>query len=428
MNRKVVVIGGAALALAAAGGYFLLRPAPEKPAWRTEKIARGDIRETVAATGTVNPLTTVNVGTQVSGTIREILADFNSRVRKGQIIARIDPSLLEESLKQAKANLAAAQANLDRARATEDDARRTLERDRDLFSRGLIARSELDSAETAFSGAAAAVRQVAAQGAQAEAALSNAETNLRYTDIASPVDGVVISRAVDVGQTVAASFQTPTLFTIAEDLTRMEIHTSVDEADIGRVREGQDVEFTVDAYPDRPFSGAVHQVRNAPVTVQNVVTYDVVVRVANPGLLLKPGMTANVTILTAEKKGILRLPAAALRFRMPDSVKTAPSPVEKGPAGEGGNGAPAAGREGGGKEGGGGGRGAMVWVLEFDKLTPRRVRFQPGLDDGSFTEILSGDLSEGQEVLLEPNGGSGAGGGTASGRGGGGRGPGPFLH
>src|SRR5512138_1377762 len=240
MKPRLLVIGGAVLAVAAAGGYLLSRPSENAPAWKTRAVDRGDIRETVAATGTVNPLITVNVGTQVSGTIREILADFNSRVRKGQIIARLDPSLLEESRRQAEANLTAAQANLDRARAAEEDARRTFDRNRDLFAKSLIARSDLDSSQTAFEGAAASVRSASAQVAQAEAALSNAETNLRYTDIASPVDGVVISRAVDVGQTVAASFQTPTLFTIAEDLTRMEIHVSVDEADIGRVGEGKD--------------------------------------------------------------------------------------------------------------------------------------------------------------------------------------------
>jgi HlyD family secretion protein len=414
VKKKALVIGGVALLLAAAGGYLLLRPAPAKPAWKTEKIARGDVRETVAATGTVNPLTTVNVGTQVSGTIREISADFNSRVKKGQIIARIDPSLLAESVKQAEANLSAAQANLDRARSTAEDARRTLERNRDLFTRGLVARSELDSAQTASEGASASVRSAEAQASQAEAALSNAETNLRYTDIASPVDGVVISRAVDVGQTVAASFQTPTLFTIAEDLTRMEIHTSVDEADIGRVREGQTVEFTVDAYPDKPFEGRVFQVRNAPVAVQNVVTYDVVVRVANPDLLLKPGMTANVTILTAEKKGVLLLPAGALRFKMPESAAKTAAPSEKGPPGEPGNGASAAGREG---KTGAGAKGSSVWAMVGG--APQRVRFQPGLNDGAFTEVLSGDLLEGQEVLLDANGGTAASGGGSSGRGGG---------
>jgi len=391
MKRRWILPAAAFLLVAGGAAWWLLRPAKVEAGYKTEKAALADIRETVAATGTVNPITTVNVGTQVSGTIKEILADFNDRVRKGQLIARIDPSLFEESRKQAEANLVAAQANLDRARATEEDARRTFERNGDLFTRGLIPRSDLDSAETSFHTAAAATRSAAAQATQAEAALSNAETNLRYTRIASPVDGVVISRAVDVGQTVAASFQTPTLFTIAQDLTRMEIHTSVDEADIGRVREGQEVEFNVDAYPDRMFRGKVHQVRNAPVTVQNVVTYDVVVRVENPDFLLKPGMTANVTIVTAEKKQVLAVSAAALRFKM---TEKAPAPGSQGGRGAGaGRGAagPAAAR-------------SSVWVLEGN--SPRRVPVETGLTDGSYTEVLSGDLPEGSEVITGSNGGT----------------------
>jgi HlyD family secretion protein len=319
-------------------------------------VARGDIAETVTATGTVNAVTTVLVGTQVSGTIKDIFVDFNSPVRKGQVIAQIDPASFEAQLLQARANVT-------RAEAQVRDSERTLARNKLLFSRNLIARSELDTAETNYDSNVALLEQ-------AKAALRVAETNLRYTKILSPVDGIVISRAVDVGQTVAASFQTPTLFTIAEDLTRMQINTSVDEADIGKVKTGQAVEFTVDAFPDQPFEGAVGQVRSAPTTVQNVVTYDVVVMVNNKDMKLKPGMTANVTIITAQRNGAIQVPNAALRFRPADEAKSAPPQ-----------------------------RGQAVWVLEKGK--PRRVPVTTGISDGLVSELLAGDLAEGQQVIVE---------------------------
>lgn len=337
--------------------------------FRTEKVSRGDIVSTVTASGTVNAVTTVLVGTQVSGTIKNIHVDFNSPVKKGQLIAQIDPATFEAQVEQAKGNLLSAKANLEKAEVALVDSKRTRNRNKELFSRGLIARSDLDAAETNYETSNAQVSVAKSQVAQTEAALKNALTNLGYTRILSPVDGVVISRNVDVGQTVAASFQTPTLFTIAQDLTKMQIDTNVDEADIGKVTEGQDVEFTVDAYPDITFEGKVSQVRNAPITVQNVVTYDVVIKVDNPELKLKPGMTANVSIIVAKKDSVLKIPNSALRFRPSDDGKAS---QHKGPG---------------------------VWVIR--DRDPMRVEILTGISNGNYTELVSGDIKEGQEVIVE---------------------------
>ena len=282
-------------------------------------MTRGDLRAAVTATGTVSAVTTVLVGTQVSGTVKELFVDFNSPVKKGQLLAQIDPALSEARVAQAKANLQAAEANVQKAEVALQDATRTLERNRTLFAKNYIARSDLDTAETSQLSAQAQLNAAKAQVEQNRAALQQEETNLRYTRILSPVDGVVISRNVDIGQTVAASFQTPTLFSIAQDLTRMQIDTNVDEADIGRIRVGQTVQFTVDAYPDVQFPGKVSEIRNAPITVQNVVTYDVVIKVANPEHKLKPGMTANVSIITAVGTG-----------RPQDPERRAPFQVDRG--------------------------------------------------------------------------------------------------
>lgn len=342
----------------------------DMPSYRTEPVARGDIQQTVTATGTVNAVTTVLVGTQVSGTIRNLYVDFNSRVTKGQLIAQIDPEMFEAQAAQAR-------ANVEKADATFRDADRTLKRNRELFTKNLIPRSDLDTAETNFDSARAQVEQ-------AKAALRVSDTNLRYTRILSPVDGVVISRNVDIGQTVAASFQTPTLFTIAQDLTKMQINTNIAESDIGVVQVGQAVEFTVDAYPDTTFKGTVWQKRQAPITVQNVVTYDVVIKVDNRDLKLMPGMTANVSIIITTKRDALRITNAALRFRMSERPAQAAS-AAKAPAKA--SGAPSE------------KKGPAVWVLENGK--PRRVGIEPGISDGNYTEIVSGDLKEGQAVIVE---------------------------
>lgn len=339
----------------------------DSPSYRTEPAALGDIQQTITATGSVNAVTTVLVGTQVSGTIKSLSVDFNSRVKKGQLIALIDPEMFEAQVAQARANQG-------KADATFLDAERSLKRNRELFSRNLVPRSDLDTAETNFDGAGAQLEQ-------ARAALRVAETNLRYTRIVSPVDGIVISRNVDVGQTVAASFQTPTLFTIAEDLTKMQINTNVAESDIGMVKAGQEVEFTVDAYPENTFKGTVWQKRQAPITVQNVVTYDVVIQVDNKDLKLMPGMTANVSIIIVTKHDVLRITNAALRFRMGDkagagnSSKMGEDVKEK--------------------------KGPSVWVLEKGK--PKRVSITPGISDGTYTEIVSGELHEGQSIIVSLN-------------------------
>jgi len=375
LNKKFI-IGAILFILLAAGLFFYLSRSNNGPTFRTQTAARGDIRATVTATGTMNAVTTVLVGTQVSGTISKLYVDYNSSVKKGQILAQIDPSTFQAQVDQAKANLMAAQANVQKAEASVVDAKRTLERNKTLFARNLIAKSDADTAETNYLSAEAQLSASKAAVAQTRAALDFAATNLRYTKIISPVDGTVISRSVDVGQTVAASFQTPTLFNIAQDLTRMQIDTSVDEADIGKIQVDQPVEFSVDAYPDITFRGKVSEVRNAPITVQNVVTYDVVVQVGNPELKLKPGMTANVSIILEDKKGVLRVPNAALRFRPPE--KSREKAEQKAPAEQ---------------------KGAAVWVLE-DK-TPKRLSVKAGISDGNYTEILSGDLKEGDAVIVE---------------------------
>jgi len=364
-------IGIAILMIVALGivAFLTLRHKEDALKFRTEKVVRGDIEAAVTATGTLNAVTTVLVGTQVSGTIKNIHADFNSPVKKGELIAEIDPAAFEAQAEQARANLLTARANLEKSVVALTDTERTMNRSKELFSKDFVARSELDTAETNYATAKAQVSASKAQVAQAEAALKAAETNLRYTRILSPVDGVVVSRSVDVGQTVAASFQTPTLFTIAQDLTKMQINTNVDEADIGRIKNSQDVEFTVDAYPETLFKGSVFQIRIAPIIVQNVVTYDVVIRVDNPELKLKPGMTANVSILVAGKKGILKVPNTALRFRPPETDKPA---VYKN---------------------------AGVWIVA--NQSPKRVDVTTGIGDDKYTEILSGEIKEGQEVIVE---------------------------
>ena len=373
MKKIIVII--AVVAVLAAAVYVWRSNKGNDVKFRTEKVVMGDITSAVTASGTVNAVTTVLVGTQVSGTVKEIFVDFNSPVKKNQIIAQIDPATFESQVDQARAGLLLAKANLERSEASLADSQRSMNRSKELFSRNLIARSDLDSAETNFLTAKAQVTASKAQVSQAEATLRTAETNMRYTKIISPVDGIVVSRSVDVGQTVAASFQTPTLFTIAQDLTKMQIDTNVDEADIGRIKTDMDVDFTVDAYPETTFKGKVFQVRNAPISVQNVVTYDVVVKVSNPELKLKPGMTANVAIITSTHSNVLKLPKSALRFS-PDAQGKTRGPKQQ--------------------------RGPGVWVLENN--APKRVAVTIGISDGMHSELLSGDLKEGQEVIVESTG------------------------
>ena len=394
MKKKLFVLLILVTVLAV-GGFFLFRHKGNNVQFKTEKVTRGYLRAAVTATGTVSAVTTVLVGTQVSGTIKELFVDFNSPVKKGQLLAQIDPAIPEANVAQARANLMAAEAGVEKAAAALLDAKRIYERNQSLFARNYIARSDLDTSETNAQAAVAQVSVAKAQVQQNKAALQQAETTLFYTRILSPVDGTVISRNVDIGQTVAASFQTPTLFSIAQDLTRMQIDTNVDEADIGKVRVGQAVQFTVDAYPDAMFPGKVSEIRNAPTTVQNVVTYDVVIKVANPEGKLKPGMTANVSIITAEEQAALKIPNAALRFKL--TSPEAPSGSGRGGGAAPNRPTPPAGAVTG--QGGSGPRIQAVWVL--DARTPRSVPLTAGISDGNYTAILTGDIKEGDAVIVE---------------------------
>jgi HlyD family secretion protein len=341
------------------GGVVWLR-SEKNPQYRTAPVERGEIMSTVSASGTLNAVTTVQVGSQISGKIKHLYADFNSRVEKGQLIARIDPDTFEAKVNQAK-------ADVDSARVALKDAKIKRDSRAALFQEGGISQEERDSAQASYDSAAAKLEA-------ALSALRAAQVDLDRTYIYAPVNGVVIARNVDVGQTVAASLQAPTLFLIAEDLNKMQVDTNVDEADISRIRVDQQANFTVDAFPGEVFEGQVVQIRQAPIVQQNVVTYNVVVAVVNPDLKLKPGLTANVKILVDTRANALRIPNAALRFRPP-------SP----------NGEPLAAQE---KT-----RGAsQIWILDGGQL--RGVGVKLGLSDENFIEVLEGDLKEGQLVVV----------------------------
>lgn len=304
-----------AAAVAVVAAFLLLRGRDKVPRYAVAAVDRGDIVEVVGATGTLEAVTTVQIGSQVSGTIDDLYADFNSVVKKGQVIARLDPSLFEARLGQARANLLAAKANVERARASVEDMQQKYERAKELSAERLVPQTDLETAKANYDGAVAQVKANEAAESQADANVHQAEVDLSHTVIATPIDGVVISRNVDVGQTVAASFQAPVLFVIANDLSRMRVNASVDEADVGRVREGQEATFRVDAFPDRTFEGRVEQVRLNPTMVSNVVTYNAIVAVDNHDLALRPGMTATVSVIVRKAEAALRVPAGALRFR-----------------------------------------------------------------------------------------------------------------
>ena len=342
----------------------------EQNRYRTEAASRGDLVASVTATGTVNPVKTVQVGTYVSGPVQAIDVDFNSPVRNGQRVAKIDPRPFELRVQQAEAALANARAKVAKARSDREYKTANLARNQKLAREGIVAADAVQVLASGVDQARADVALAEAEAQQAAAQLEEARVNLGYTDIVSPVDGVVVSRAVDVGQTVAASFQTPTLFVIAEDLTKMQVNANVSEADIGVVREGQAATFTVDAYPDRTFRGTVSQVRNSPLNVQNVITYDVIVDAGNADLALRPGMTANVNIVTGERDDVLRVPTAALRFRPPAADRHAAEP-------------PGA---------------TAVWRLAGGR--PEPVAVETGLADDSYTEVRSGALREGDPVIV----------------------------
>lgn len=382
MTRRSIT-GIVAVATVLAGGIAVCGPSRDgggaASRWESAAATRGPIAARVSATGTLSPLVEVQVGSQVSGRIQELHADFNAPVTKGQVIARIDPRLFETEVARARANVVAAEAAVARAEADLLDARLRNERAAGLYERGMGSRADAETTQAARQAAQAAVASAKASLAQARAALEQAETNLGYTTIYSPIDGVVISRDVDIGQTVAASLQTPTLFTIAEDLRKMEVHTHVVEADVGRLAPGMAVEFGVDAHPTERFRGTVKEVRYSPETIQNVVTYDAVVSVENPGLKLRPGMTAEVVFLVEQRDDALLVPSAALRFVPPPETldAVAPPPVEADD----------------------GGHTRVVWVLgERDLLRPVRIRI--GITDGRLAEVVGGELAAGDQVII----------------------------
>ena len=335
-----------------------------KVEYLSEPIQARTITQIVEATGTIEPINTVSIGSQVSGRIEEIFVDFNSVVEKGQQLAQIDTSLFEAQLQQSQANINNAKATLARNKALLDYDTKTYHRYKNLYDRNLVSKNDLDSAESAYKSDLAQVAAAKASIMQAEANYATASANMGYTKIVSPVKGIVISKEVEVGQTVAASFQTPTLFTVAEDLTKMRIETSVSEADIGKVKEGQDVEYTLDGYPDSIFKGKVTQVRLSPTTESNVVTYTVIIEVENNEGKLMPGMTANVSIITGKKENILTVPNVALKFTVADNKQKYD------------------------KKG--------IWIEKKGK--PVRVNIETGVSDDTYSEIISEEIKEGDIV------------------------------
>jgi HlyD family secretion protein len=363
-----------AVAGASWGGYWWTHRI-DPSSFITAAVDRGPIVRAITATGTVNPVTTVQVGTYVSGPIMSIGVDFNSPVKAGQLLARIDPRPFAAQLALAHAQLANSRAQLTKDQANLAYQKVTFERDSDLIKTAVISQDALDSQRSTVEQARAQIGLDEANIQQQQASVQVAELNLNYTNIVSPVDGVVVSRNVDVGQTVAASYETPTLFLVARDLTKMQADTNVSESDVGGVRQGQSVDFTVDAYNDRVFKGIVTQVRQAPITVQNVVTYDVVVSVPNPEMLLMPGMTANITIQIDRRDDVLRVPLRALAFSPHRGLGNHAGRKPRNP------------------------NSARVWVLGTSGLHP--VRFIRGLDDGNYVEVVSGNLHPGDEVVTD---------------------------
>jgi len=386
MSRRILLIAVALVLIVTA---FALSRCGKRRASRfqTATVARGPITQAVTATGTLNPVVNVQVGSQVSGNIQKLFADFNSNVKAGQTVAQIEPAIFQAQVTQAEGDLANAQASLELARISAG-------RTQSLFTKQNSSEADVDQATATLHQAEATVK--IKQGA-----LDRARTDLDRCTIVSPIDGTVISRNVDVGQTVAASLQAPVIFTIANDLTKMQIDANVAEADVGVVAVDQVVDFTVDAFPNQTFQGKVVQVRNAPITVQNVVTYDTVIGVSNPDLKLKPGMTANVSIVIAHKDDVVKISNAALRYRPPDGLAT-DAPRSLGTS-------PSRGRGGGGRPGGGAPRERRmertVYILNGDK--PQGVEIKTGISDGVTTEVTEG-LKEGDRAVTAQLNGAGA--------------------
>jgi HlyD family secretion protein len=424
---------GVAVAIAAAVGWRVMsRPVPLN--YETATIDKGPVVARITATGVLSALVTVQVGAQVSGQITQIMVDFNSPVKKGQLITKLDPVFYQAGVDQARANWVAAKAQVDKAVVQEVDGKRQYDRTAALKQRDLMSQADLETAEATWKAAVAQTGTARGQLEQAKAALRQADENLKYTSIYSPIDGTVISRTIDVGQTVASSLSAPTLFTIAQDLRKMQVDTSVAEADVGKLHDGMDATFLVDAYPNEKFTGRIRQIRNAPQTVQNVVTYDAVIDVSNPDLKLKPGMTANSTVVYAERQDAIRVPNAALRFHPPPEMLALVGGAAGGRPGRGAGGAsggaaaagaatgaPAGGAAGGGAGAGGGGGGGgrsgggavartpsaaaatltegkkTVWVLRDGK--PMVLHITTGVTDGTMSEVTEGALKPGDTVI-----------------------------
>lgn len=363
MKKIIIAI---AVFLLIATPFILKGNKDNKAEYIKEPIQARTITQIVEATGTIEPINTVSIGSQVSGRIEQIFVDYNTQVEKGQQLAQIDTSLFEAQLQQAKANINNAQATLAKNKALLEYDTKTYHRYKNLYDRNLVSKNDLDSAESAYKSDLAQVAAAKAQIMQAQANFATASANMGYTKIVSPVKGTVISKEVEVGQTVAASFQTPTLFTVAEDLTKMRIETSVSEADIGKVKEGQEVEYTLDGYPDSVFKGVVTQVRLSPTTESNVVTYTVVIEVENEEGKLLPGMTANVSIITGKKENILTVPNVALKFTVAGNKQKYD------------------------KKG--------IWIDKKGK--PVRVNIETGVSDDSYSEIISDEIKEGDVVYV----------------------------
>lgn len=400
MKKAIIIL----ILLAAAGGggwYWWKGSQAEKPrSYKTTKVERGPMVQTVKATGIVQPVLTVLVGTQVNGPVQKLYVDYNSEVKAGDLVAQIDPSVYKARVAQDEANLHQADASLEETQARLKQAEKELERSRELAKRDLLSQSDLDASVASRDTLAALVKVAQANVEQAKATAQVSAANLSYTTIRAPVDGVVVARNVSEGQTVVASMTAQTLFTIATDLSHIQVEASIPEADIGNVKNGQKVVFTVDAH-DMEFTGTVAQIRLAASTVQNVVTYPVIVRADNPGGKLFPGMTANISCEVARREETLRVPNAALRFKPDEADLPAPDKTAGGPgAGHGGGG-------GGGMRGpreGGEGRMSrsrqMIWILDAATKKPKPVSVKLGINDGAFTEVREPtDLAEGADLI-----------------------------
>jgi HlyD family secretion protein len=386
---------GFALLTGAVGFVLYRRGRSEEPVvWKTTKVTKGSVEQVVTATGQVNAVVTVQVGSQVSGTIASLGADFNSKVDKGQVIAQLDPTRFKANLEQTQASLKAAQAQVERNRVESEQAKRDHARGQALFEKQVIGAAELEALLAKRDATRVGLVAAQAQVAQARAAVGMARVDLERTTIRAPIAGTVLNRAVDVGQTVAASLQAPVLFTIAQDLTNMEVRAAIDEADVGKLKEGLEARFRVDAYPAEEFVAKIFMVRSQPNVQQNVVSYDAILRVDNPDGKLRPGMTANVRIISERRDSVPRVPNAALRFKPPTDLLV-PSGEDEAKAGKGEE------KRGGGRKGR---TSARVYKPQGNKVT--MVRFKPGISDDEFTEVLGDGLREGDEIILDGQGGA----------------------